>query len=107
MRVFLSCSHWVSVSVLTIGALTVVPQTMAQRHNVIIFVADGLRHGSVNSQDMPTFLHVREAGVDFRNSHAVFPTFATANASVIATGHGLGDTGRLQYALYPGFGYLS
>ena len=70
--------------------------------NVIIFVADGLRRGSVNAQDMPTFLKVRTLGVDFRNSHAVFPTFTTANASVIATGHGLGDTGDYSNTLYPG-----
>jgi len=51
---------------------------------------------------MPTFLRVRNLGVDFRNSHAVFPTFTTANASVIATGHGLGDTGDYSNTLYPG-----
>jgi hypothetical protein len=73
-----------------------------QRHNVIIFVADGLRRGSVTAKDMPTFLKVRTAGVDFQNSHSVFPTFTTANASVIATGHGLGDTGDFSNTLYPG-----
>jgi hypothetical protein len=73
-----------------------------QKHNVILFVADGLRRGSVNAQDIPTFLKVRATGVDFRNSHAVFPTFTTANASVIATGHGLGDTGDYSNTLYPG-----
>lgn len=73
-----------------------------QRHNVIIFVADGLRRGSVNEKDMPTFARLRESGVDFRNSHSVFPTFTTANASAIATGHGLGDTGDYSNVLYPG-----
>lgn len=73
-----------------------------QQHNVIIFVADGLRRGSVTAEDMPTFLKLRQSGVDFRNSHSVFPTFTTANASVIATGHGLGDTGDYSNALYPG-----
>jgi predicted AlkP superfamily pyrophosphatase or phosphodiesterase len=73
-----------------------------QKRNVIIFVADGLRRGSVNAQDMPTFLKVRATGVDFQNSHSVFPTFTTANASVIATGHGLGDTGDYSNTLYPG-----
>jgi arylsulfatase A-like enzyme len=73
-----------------------------QRNNVIIFVADGLRRGSVNAEDMPTFLKLRTSGVDFRNSHSVFPTFTTANASAIATGHGLGDTGDYSNAIYPG-----
>src|ERR1700710_2643486 len=72
------------------------------RRNVIIFVADGLRRGSVNAADMPTFLRIRQTGVDFRNSHSVFPTFTTANASAIATGHGLGDTGDYSNTIYPG-----
>ncbi len=78
------------------------PAAAQKRHNVIVFVADGLRRGSVNAQDMPTFLKLRTEGVDFRNSHSVFPTFTTANASVIATGHGLGDTGDFSNIIYPG-----
>jgi arylsulfatase A-like enzyme len=70
--------------------------------NVIIFVADGLRRGSVTADDMPTFAMLRAKGVDFRNSHSVFPTFTTANASVIATGHALGDTGDFSNVIYPG-----
>jgi hypothetical protein len=80
------------------------PQQAAaqQKNNVIIFVADGLRRGSVTAEDMPTLLKVRTSGVDFRNSHSVFPTFTTANASVIGTGHGLGDTGDYSNLIYPG-----
>ncbi|HLI77307.1 MAG TPA: alkaline phosphatase family protein [Acidobacteriaceae bacterium] len=73
-----------------------------ERRNVIIFVADGLRRGSVNAEDTPTFWAVRTRGVDFRNSHSVFPTFTTANASAIATGHGLGDTGDYSNVIWPG-----
>ena len=47
-------------------------------------------------------MKVRTTGVDFENSHSVFPTFTTANASAIATGHGLGDTGDYSNTLYPG-----
>ena len=32
-------------------------------------------------------------GVDFRNSHSLYPTVTTPNASAIATGHYIGDTG--------------
>ena len=71
-------------------------------HNIILFIADGLRRGSVNAADTPTLLKVRTQGVDFQNSHSVFPTFTTANASAIATGHGLGDTGDYGNTLYPG-----
>src|ERR1700759_463960 len=88
-------------------ALLFVPCTLmlsAQppKRNVIIFVADGLRRGSVTAADMPAFLKLRSEGVDFRNSHSLFPTFTTANASAIATGHGLGDTGDYSNVLYPG-----
>lgn len=75
----------------------------ATRRNVIIFVADGLRPGSVNPVDAPTLLGMRQRGVYFANSHALFPTFTTANASAIASGHQLGDTGDFSNALYPGF----
>lgn len=71
-------------------------------HNVIIFVADGLRRDAVNSEDTPALWRVRKTGMDFPNSHSVFPTFTTANASVIATGHGLGDTGDYSNTVYPG-----
>jgi arylsulfatase A-like enzyme len=92
-----------SIVALIFGA-TLYPQrsTAQQKSNVIIFVADGLRRGSVNAEDMPTFLKLRTSGVDFRNSHSVFPTFTTANASVIGTGHGLGDTGDYSNSIYPG-----
>ena len=84
------------------AALPAAGQPPAHRHNVIIFVADGLRRGSVNLTDMPALMKVRKSGVDFENSHSVFPTFTTANASAIATGHGLGDTGDYSNTLYPG-----
>lgn len=86
--------------------LLLVPFVQAQtphRHNVIIFVADGLRHGSVNPTDTPALYAVRTHGVHFVNSHSLFPTFTTANASAIATGHRLGDTGDFANSLYTGF----
>jgi len=75
----------------------------ASRRNVIIFVADGLRHGSINADDSPAFWSVRTQGVSFDNSHSLFPTFTTANASAIATGHMLGDTGDFSNTIWAGF----
>src|ERR1700761_2280589 len=72
-------------------------------HNVIIFVADGLRSESVNATDAPTLWRGKTQGVDFRNSHSVYVTVTTANASAIATGHYLGDTGDYGNSLYVGF----
>ncbi len=71
-------------------------------HNVLIFVADGLREGSVNPVDSPTLWSIRQNGVNYVNSHALFPTFTTPNASAIATGHYLGDTGDFSNTVYAG-----
>src|SRR5215472_6022340 len=69
---------------------------------VLIFVFDGLRAGSVNAADAPTMFSIREHGVSFPNRHSLFPTFTTANASAIATGHYLGDTGDYSNQIYIG-----
>ena len=71
--------------------------------NVIVFVADGLRQGSVNDEDAPTMSLARQRGVFFSNSHSLFPTLTTPNASAIATGHYCGDTGDFGNALYTGY----
>ena len=73
-----------------------------RRRNVVIFVFDGLRAGSVNATDAPTMDWIRNHGVNFVNSHSLFPTFTTANASAIATGHYLGDTGDFSNTFYIG-----
>ncbi|MGH8001790.1 MAG: alkaline phosphatase family protein [Brasilonema sp.] len=49
-----------------------------------MFVADGLRPTWINATDTPTMNEIREWGVKFTNSHSLFPTFTTANASAIA-----------------------
>src|SRR3979490_3132315 len=72
-------------------------------HNIVIFVFDGLRGGSVNATDAPTMDWIRNHGVSFVNSHSLFPTVTTANASAIATGHFLGDTGDFGNSIYSGF----
>ncbi len=72
----------------------------APPHNVIIFVADGLRSAVVSPQTAPALAAVRDQGVDFHNSHSLYPTVTTPNASAIATGHRLGDTGDFGNFLY-------
>ena len=65
-------------------------------HNLILFVPDGLRGGIVKPETAPAMAEIRAKGVDFRNSHSLFPTFTMANSSAMATGHYLGDSGDLQ-----------
>ena len=76
------------------AAAVVVAQDAPKRRNAIVFVADGLRHGSVNAIDTPALYRIRTEGVYFANSHAVFPTQTMPNAAAIATGHYPGDTGQ-------------
>jgi len=71
-------------------------------HNIVIFVADGLRYGSVEPGNMPNMARLKREGVDFTNSHSLYPTVTTVNASAIATGHGIGDTGDFGNTLYVG-----
>jgi arylsulfatase A-like enzyme len=81
----------------------VLAQDAPTRRNAIIFVADGLRHGSVNPTDTPALYRVRTEGVYFANSHAVFPTQTMPNASAIATGHYPGDTGQFANQIFIGY----
>jgi Type I phosphodiesterase / nucleotide pyrophosphatase len=72
-------------------------------HNIILFVPDGLRGRIVTPQSAPTMAEIRDKGVHFKNSHSLFPTFTTANASAISTGHYLGDTGDFSNTIYTGY----
>jgi hypothetical protein len=87
-------------------AVMVAGEAVAQSgspHNLILFVPDGLRGRIVTRLTAPTMAEVRDKGVNFRNSHSLFPTFTTANASAIATGHYLGDTGDFSNTIYAGY----
>ncbi len=75
----------------------------ARPHNVILFVPDGLRALSVTPSSAPIMAEIRDRGVNFRNSHSMFPTFTTANAASFATGHYPGDTGDFSNTIYVGY----
>jgi arylsulfatase A-like enzyme len=90
---------------IVLGALAfpAAAQTPPRPHNVVLFVADGLRPGMVNERTAPTMTALMAEGVRFTNTHSLFPTFTTANASGLATGHQLGDTGDFSNNIYVGF----
>jgi len=99
-----------SLSSLLLALLLVPAQAQAPNkpaRNIIIFVADGLRYGSVEPGNMPNMYKLKTEGVDFTNSHSLFPTITTVNASAIATGHYIGDTGDFGNTLYTGVPMLS
>lgn len=56
------------------------------RHLIVIFVVDGLRPDSVNALDTPAIARLRAEGVEYVNSHALFPTVTRVNATALATG---------------------
>ena len=94
----------VSLSVcLTVLSAGVALAQNATPHNLILFVPDGLRGRIVTPQTAPAMAEIRDKGVNFRNSHSLFPTFTTANASAMATGHYLGDTGDFSNTIYTGY----
>jgi hypothetical protein len=86
------------LALLTMPVLAQAPQAPAR--NIIIFVADGLRYGSVTKDNMPNMYKLKTEGVDFTNSHSLFPTITMVNASAIATGHYVGDTGNFGNTLH-------
>src|ERR1051326_5911492 len=81
-----------SAGMLALAASSAFAQNATPR-NLILFVPDGLRERIVTPQTAPAMADVRDKGVNFKNSHSLFPTFTTANGSAMATGHYLGDTG--------------
>jgi len=77
------------------------PARRAAGRNIVIFVAMACAipgHAADRADQRAS-----AARRGFANSHAVYPTLTTANASVIATGHYLGDTGDYANTLYAGF----
>jgi hypothetical protein len=92
---------WIAAAAL--GALHCGSIRATELHNVILFVPDGLRSQIVDYEKAPTMARLRDEGVNFRNSHSVFPTFTTANASAFSTGHLLGDTGDFSNVIFTGF----
>ncbi len=77
-------------------------EARGRTRNVVLFIADGLRPSSLNPTDAPTLVRLQKEGVFFANSHSLYPTVTTANASALATGHQLGDTGNFANTIYNG-----
>ena len=96
--------HARKIAVLLV-ALVVASATLAadRPHNVILFIPDGLRAMMVNEENAPTMAAIRDNGVNFKNPHSLFPTFTMPNASAMATGHYLGDSGVFSNTIYSGF----
>ena len=85
---------------------TTTPSAIAQNsqpRNLIIFIPDGLRAMIVTPENAPAMAAVRDKGINFKNSHSLFPTFTMANGSAMASGHYLGDSGTFSNTIYTGY----
>ena len=91
------------LQIMLLGSPALAQAQSARAHNVVLFIDDGLRFRMVDDQTAPTMAAIAREGVSLRNSHALFPTFTMANASGMATGHMLGDTGTFSNTIYTDF----
>ena len=70
-----------------LAAVGLTAQSPARRTPVcVVFVVDGLRPDSINPEDTPTIARLRAAGVEYLNSHSVFPTVTRVNTASLVTG---------------------
>jgi arylsulfatase A-like enzyme len=61
------------------------PEALAPTRTIIM-VWDGLRPDSVSATVTPNLFALRQAGVNFSDNHATYPTFTMMNGSSFATG---------------------
>src|SRR5579862_918426 len=95
--------QFIGAMILSAGLSSAALAQAPQPRNVVLFVADGLRFRMVDDRTAPTMAAIARNGVSLLNSHALFPTFTTANASAMATGHMLADTGDFSNTIDAGF----
>ena len=66
----------------------------------LVLVLDGLRPDAITPEETPNLWRLRQEGVNFPNSHAVFPTVTRVNATAIATGTYPARNGILGNRIY-------
>jgi predicted AlkP superfamily pyrophosphatase or phosphodiesterase len=91
-----------SASLITLSTTGFAAAQNTTPRNLILFIPDGLRGRIVSPQTAPAMAELRDKGVNFKNSHSLFPTFTMANGSAMASGHYLGDTGTFSNTIYTG-----
>jgi predicted AlkP superfamily pyrophosphatase or phosphodiesterase len=81
-------------------AVAAVPANAGRATLDIVLVLDGLRPDAITAQETPNLWRLRREGVDFINSHSVFPTVTRVNATAIATGTWPGRSGMVGNTIY-------
>lgn len=75
-------------------------QSGSRARLIMIVVMDGLRPDSINGEDTPTLFRLRQEGVNYINSHSVFPTVTRVNAAAISTGTYPDVNGLVSNSMY-------
>lgn len=93
------------VSFAVLGALLVVliaatPAFAGRATLNMVLVIDGLRPDSITPGETPNLARLRQEGVNFANSHSVFPTVTRVNATAIGTGVYPARNGMFGNSLY-------
>ncbi|HTO63871.1 MAG TPA: alkaline phosphatase family protein [Bradyrhizobium sp.] len=94
---------WLAAGLTVLSTSPALAETNATPHNLVLFVPDGLRALKVTPDTAPAMAAIRDKGVNFKNSHSLFPTFTMANGSAMSTGHYLGDTGTFSNTIFTGY----
>jgi predicted AlkP superfamily pyrophosphatase or phosphodiesterase len=74
------------VAVMLVAATPAAQPPAGPPHLVLVVVVDGLRPDSINADDTPTIARLKDSGVEFLNSHSVFPTVTRVNTAALVTG---------------------
>jgi arylsulfatase A-like enzyme len=77
-----------------------VPASAGRATLNIVLVLDGLRPDAITPAETPNLWRLRQEGVNFTNSHSVFPTVTRVNATVIGTGAWPGRNGVVGNSQY-------
>jgi Type I phosphodiesterase / nucleotide pyrophosphatase len=76
----------VVVALVVLSGPTALGLSQHPSHNLVLFVAEGLRPVMVNDQTAPALAALMKNGVHFTDTHSMFPTITTVNAASMVTG---------------------
>jgi len=77
---------FVAAALALVLAAFAIPALAGKAELNLVLVLDGLRPDSITAEETPNLWRLRQEGVNFLNSHSVFPTVTRVNATAIATG---------------------
>jgi len=92
--------HLSALATLLLVAAAPLPAAAGRATLNIVLVLDGLRPDAVTPEETPNLWRLRQEGVNFTASHAVFPTVTRVNATAIGTGTWPGRNGVVGNSQY-------